>query len=261
MKYLVALIISFITINLNLSAQTLGADGFKFSGMGEDSVFWPSDNNGESSVKIIVDCNVGNLELESDLISKTEIVDGKSVIYLFPRAKPKKTLTIRHEKYALTEVLLWDNDRPLQRGGVYYLNVVASKNTATVLMESRPSVAEINVDGKDLGRTPCEVELLPGIHKIVISKYGYQTLRKPLKVDSTESLKLEFELSRSIAERLVTVRFTAPKGSRILFDKESLSAPYEKRTTRGKHEVECLINGKLMKKTLECKSDTVINLR
>ena len=66
MKYLVALIISFITINLNLSAQTLGADGFKFSGMGEDSVFCTLlTTMARASVKIIVDCNVGNLELES----------------------------------------------------------------------------------------------------------------------------------------------------------------------------------------------------
>ena len=60
-------------------------------------------------------------------------------------------------------------------------------------MKSAPDGAEIEIDGEFAGNTPFTLQLGPGEHKISVSKAGYKTWEKKLKLAAGE-INLNAEL-------------------------------------------------------------------
>jgi hypothetical protein len=51
-----------------------------------------------------------------------------------------------------------------------------------VLIDSRPDIAEIRVDGRFIGTGPLQYRLTPGVHKIELSRPRYATWTRELTV-------------------------------------------------------------------------------
>lgn len=69
----------------------------------------------------------------------------------------------------------------------------ASAAQASLLIDSTPPAADINVDGSFVGNTPSTVSVAPGSHEITVTKKGYATWSRKLSVTGG-SVHLDAEL-------------------------------------------------------------------
>src|SRR5262249_34232520 len=69
-------------------------------------------------------------------------------------------------------------------------------STSAVTITSVPDGAEITVDGKFVGSTPSTIQLVPGEHKIVVSKSGFKAWERTMAVNPNGNIKLNAELDR-----------------------------------------------------------------
>ncbi len=83
-------------------------------------------------------------------------------------------------------------------------------------VSSQPSGAAVTVDGRYLGQTPVDVELAPGSsHELIVSKPGYATVTRRLRVKSRESRSLSLRLE----PRVGILRIAAePADAELLVD-------------------------------------------
>lgn len=87
----------------------------------------------------------------------------------------------------------------LKRYGVLSLAVIAlllipliaaaqgehkAPTTVPVHFAARPDLAEIRVDGVFIGTSPLSYRLTPGVHKIELSRRGFQTWQRELTVNA-----------------------------------------------------------------------------
>lgn len=68
--------------------------------------------------------------------------------------------------------------------------------TAGVKISSDPSGAEVYVDGNLVGSTPSSLQLVPGIHAIIVKSSGYQEWRRDLNVLPGSDLTLNAALTK-----------------------------------------------------------------
>lgn len=61
-------------------------------------------------------------------------------------------------------------------------------------MESTPDGADVQVDGKSLGRAPAEAELAPGNHDIIVSLDGYREKKTSAIVVEGERKRIDVSL-------------------------------------------------------------------
>jgi hypothetical protein len=68
--------------------------------------------------------------------------------------------------------------------------------TAGVKISSDPSGAEVYVDGNLVGSTPSALQLVPGMHAIIVKSSGYQEWRRDLNVLPGSDVTLNAALSK-----------------------------------------------------------------
>ena len=87
---------------------------------------------------------------------------------------------------------------------------------ADVQIDTKPSGAEIFVDGKNVGLTPLDLDLIEGQHVLGIKKNGYKDFSTEIAVKARENIVLEpFNLSR-LDSKLTIVSY--PKGASVNID-------------------------------------------
>ena len=87
---------------------------------------------------------------------------------------------------------------------------------ADVQIDTKPSGAEIFVDGKNVGLTPLDFDLIEGQHVLGIKKNGYKDFSTEIAVKARENIVLEpFNLSR-LDSKLSIVSY--PKGASVNID-------------------------------------------
>ena len=64
----------------------------------------------------------------------------------------------------------------------------------SVLVKSSPAMSTVYIDGKQVGKTPLEQELIIGSHKIVVSKEGFRNQVKDIVVSEDKTTEVEFAL-------------------------------------------------------------------
>jgi hypothetical protein len=69
-------------------------------------------------------------------------------------------------------------------------------STSAVTITSVPEGAEITIDGKFVGSTPSTIQLIPGEHKIVVSKSGFKAWERTMSVNPNGNIKLNAELDQ-----------------------------------------------------------------
>ncbi len=72
----------------------------------------------------------------------------------------------------------------------------AQSNMAVLDIKSEPSAAEIEIDGVFAGTTPRTKSLDPGEYKIKITRNGYKSWEKTIKVEAEEEFPLSVQLER-----------------------------------------------------------------
>lgn len=71
--------------------------------------------------------------------------------------------------------------------------LVAQDTNVKLAIESTPGAADIEVDGNFMGNTPSAIELTPGEHTVIVSKTGYQSWQRKIKLVPGD-IKLNAEL-------------------------------------------------------------------
>ena len=66
----------------------------------------------------------------------------------------------------------------------------------TVIVKSSPVMADIHIDGKSVGKTPLEQELIIGSHKVTVSKDGYQSQEKAITISEGKTEEVNISLSQ-----------------------------------------------------------------
>jgi hypothetical protein len=74
--------------------------------------------------------------------------------------------------------------------------IAATSATSAVTIKSTPDGAEIMVDDKFVGTTPSTIQLIPGEHKIVVSKSGFKMWERTMTVNPNGSINLNAELEK-----------------------------------------------------------------
>jgi PEGA domain len=76
--------------------------------------------------------------------------------------------------------------------------VPAAENEAcSVFVKSTPSGADIEVDGNFMGNTPSDLKLSPGEHKIAVSKNGFTSWERTMKINAGGNVTLNPTLEKS----------------------------------------------------------------
>jgi PEGA domain len=76
---------------------------------------------------------------------------------------------------------------------------VAKVTGQKLLVESIPERADIEVDGSFRGNTPSAVELAPGDHTVVVSKDGYKSWQRRIKLGGGD-VKVSAELEKNASQ-------------------------------------------------------------
>ena len=72
----------------------------------------------------------------------------------------------------------------------------ATSATSAVTIKSTPDGADITVDDKFVGTTPSTIQLVPGEHKIAVSKSGFKPWERTMTVNPNGSVNLNAELEK-----------------------------------------------------------------
>jgi hypothetical protein len=72
----------------------------------------------------------------------------------------------------------------------------AATGLSSVIVQSTPAGADINVDDKFLGTTPSTVQLTPGEHRIVIVKAGFKPWERTMTISPNGSVNLDASLEK-----------------------------------------------------------------
>ena len=76
----------------------------------------------------------------------------------------------------------------------------AKTHPVSVLIDSRPDFAEIQIDGKFVGTTPLNYRLLPGMHRIALTRKGFATWTRDLLVTDGVPTRVGGLLEQSTAQ-------------------------------------------------------------
>ena len=66
----------------------------------------------------------------------------------------------------------------------------------TINISTVPYLADIFVDGKDMGYSPAKIRMSPGAHSVRVSKNGYTTFTKQVLVSIDKEEKLDVTLEK-----------------------------------------------------------------
>ncbi len=93
------------------------------------------------------------------------------------------------------------NPQPSNEVGAVNATVSSLSNSqASVIIDSAPPGADIEIDGAFVGNTPSTVSVAPGSHQIVVKKKGFADWSKTLNVTGG-TIHLSAELEQQPAKR------------------------------------------------------------
>lgn len=176
-------------------------------------------SEGHSRHTVTLEKLPGHLQVVSEpSVPLTILVDGKEVPSENGLAKNipagTKRITIQSERYLPftreIEIEGLDNTQHLQAR--------LRPAWAEVRIASNPPGATITVEGKELGSTPMEAELIQGDRVVELSLPGYKTAQVPVAVTAGVTLVLA-PIDLSAADGIVRVT-TQPEGASVTVDGE-----------------------------------------
>ena len=96
----------------------------------------------------------------------------------------------------------------------------AYNSTAILKIDSKPDEAEVLIDGKLVGKTPCESNINAGIHTIRLRKRNYKYWEQQITIRETKDYHIYAELNLIHSIRAILRIDSNPYGAEILVDGE-----------------------------------------
>ena len=179
--------------------------------------------------------NWAPVSLATEPPGATVLVDGASV-GVAP-LEMQLTAGERQIEARLNGYNAWSNKVLVSAGTPLQLpDVKLALADGRVEVVSRPSEANVSIDGEFRGRTPFTVRLTPGrAHELTLTKPGYETATRKLSIAADSGRKLEIELTAQYGEVEVA---STPVGADVLVDGERRAAtPTTLNLTGVSHEI------------------------
>lgn len=128
---------------------------------------------------------LGSIKVTSSPSGATVTVDGKK-IGVTPINVPEKIITGNHKvQLSLTNYRTEERDVTIVKGETSNLNVTLY-DIAKYRFTSKPEGAKLYIDGKDKGRTPCNVELATGTYDVRLVEDKYKDYHHKMMLRSSE---------------------------------------------------------------------------
>lgn len=171
-------------------------------------------------------------ELEQALMdqpaSKTALYLGNAYLKLYQLGKAKEALAL---------ALKLDPQTKKRATIMKLIEVIDSRNVGIVRIESTPAGASVHVDGEEgaLGKTPLELSLAPGSHKVTTELDGYRPATEERKVESGEKSTVALTLAALGCDLSITAM---PTDSMAALDGAApVKLPATLQVSRGAHTV------------------------
>lgn len=156
---------------------------------------------------------IGGIKIETDPPQATVFIDGKNYgttpleIYDLEVGKHELVITKEGYKSITKEVLISDE--------ILEISEILEKGVGKIYINSNPKGATVIIDGKEVGKTPIEIEEISlGRHFLTLKALGYEELTKT--IDVTENLNtFTFNLIQ-INHALIIE--TEPEGATVYLD-------------------------------------------
>lgn len=141
-------------------------------------------------------------------------------------------------KEALELVLRIDPTNPRREGILKLVQSIEQRNVGVIKITSTPAGATVYVQERSTpprGKTPLELSLSPGTHRLIAELEGYEPASAEVKVQFGETTPLELPLRGLGCELALTA---TPAGSRASIDgQEAVGLPAKVRIGAGEHRV------------------------
>lgn len=155
------------------------------------------DQNGVACaiIKVITTLRGISFDVGSLGIIKTEQHKNEVWVYV---PEGVKRITISHQQYGLLRD--YDLGQTLKRAKTYHLllknKMVSTKSFGSVDINSNPSMADIYIDGKNVGKTPCLIsDLKPGKHQLRIMIPDYAEVAGQFECQKGQSIRVFADLN------------------------------------------------------------------
>ncbi|HEY1585082.1 MAG TPA: PEGA domain-containing protein [Polyangia bacterium] len=96
---------------------------------------------------------------------------------------------------------------------------------STLHIEADVTGAEVQIDDHSVGVTPVGRELEAGLYRVQVTKPGYQTLTRQVRVNAGDQVSLMLSLQPLAREREVAIRLDQPLPSTVSIDGRNVGAP------------------------------------
>jgi hypothetical protein len=80
-----------------------------------------------------------------------------------------------------------------------------AKGVQQIMVMVDPTGAQIEVDGKDIGSTPATAELTPGSHELVISAFGFETMKRTFVMPDSHSSEMTLALRKTAGVPMLNI--------------------------------------------------------
>lgn len=125
-------------------------------------------------------------------------------------------------------VMDWTRSIGWRRARRLALLLAASASAAvaqgSLVIESTPPSARVEVDGRHVGSSPVTVPLEAGAHRVVLTRIGYQAWEQTVRVADGERVEVRAELERSLGTIVVE---GVPAGSTIFVNGVPADGPVQ----------------------------------
>jgi hypothetical protein len=111
-------------------------------------------------------------------------------------------------------------------------------STAILKIDSNPNEAEVLIDGRLRGKTPCELSIAAGSHAIKLRKRGYKYWEQQITIRETKDYNIFAELDLVHGSSVILKIDSNPYGAEILVDGELRGrTPKDLSLTAGIHTI------------------------
>lgn len=146
----------------------------------------------------------------------------------------------------------------IQKGDTRKITLNLQPKYGTLEINTDPEEANIQLNGKNYGKTPKNIDLLlTGEYNVILEKEGYKTISKIIEIKENESVNLNEEL---ISGKDILIRSNPSEGTVKIDGKGYGRTPVETRISFGTHEIEIEKGSKVTKKEFKVEESDENNI-
>jgi len=209
----------------------------------------------ENTLTSVLLIKTGSIMIDSEPSNAKIFLDGKEV-----GATPETVTDLRPGKHTLeikrARYEVWRESVEIEADAVKPLTAVLQTKAGSIIMKSRPSKAQIFLDGKEVGITPDILRSIdPGTHEVEIRLEGHEVWRERMSVVADKETALTAELQVKTGALVID---SEPANARIYLDGDKIgTTPNTLRyIIPGTHEVEVRMDGyEIWRESIEIEAD------